>query len=104
MAFQAPQYAAADAPAAPFAQAGNSVSQTHDDRPQWDELGLRNVLAAGNESMTTAPATPKVQYQGFSFRQGDGLWTAASRLGDRAQALPARTADYYVFCLLKLRL
>lgn len=96
--------AAAEQSVAPVTQTDNRLSETHSDRPQWENLGLRNLLTAGNESLSTAPASPKVQHQSCSLRQGDEPWTLMERDMAGWRMLPSRVIDYYVYCLLKLRL
>lgn len=104
MGLQAKHITMNEKPLTPIEQTENSLSETRNNYPQWEDLGLRNVLVAGNESATAATATPKAQHFNFSFKQVNEPWFVSSTHSTVSHTLLSRVIDYYVYCLLKLRL
>lgn len=94
----------------------SELHRTSDDVPQWEELGLRDILVSGTETIVVVPTTHsvrtavssrKVNHFAPALFNGDArnaLSNALLRMEryEMPLALPTRAVDYYlyyIYCL-----
>lgn len=94
------------------------ITPTSNDIPQWSELGMENVLTAGEETSVSAPQsgsrlagrnhTNNFSPRGHHDDEGDRLIDSLFQLAGFTQAhavgMPTRVIDYYIYYIYCLRL
>lgn len=86
----------------------HTLEATHNDSPTWESLGLEDLLTPPNECSVSAPQSAPAHSGGSAHRGAENPAAAqpmpATRRLHREVPRPARSNDYYLYFLYRLRL
>ena len=87
-------------------QVCDNISSQQVELPQWEDLGLENILFVGGQSTVAAPTVMRLPYNtmmGMPFAVVERQTVQSFFLMSRS-ALPHRACDNYIYVILSLRL